>query len=72
MPLLYTTVGTVYQTQCQSGTHETQCTRWPPDMSDLVMTLGSVLMAWIHCPAIYIFLIFHLEHVEGKRSGFFK
>lgn len=76
------TVGTVYQTQCQSGTRETQCTRWPPDMSDLIVTLGSVLMAWIYCvlvawiycPTIYIFFIFDLkiECVEDKRLGFLR
>lgn len=63
------TMGTVYQTQCQSGTCETQCTRWPPDMSDLILTLGSVLMAWIYCPTIYIFLIFDLKWSMWKVRG---
>ena len=47
---------TIYQTQCQSGTHEAQSVQLPPDMSDLILTLSSVPMAWIYCPTIYAFL----------------
>lgn len=64
-----TTMDTVYQTQCQRGTREKQCIRWPPDMSDLILTLGSVLMAWIYCPTIYIFLIFYLKWNLWKVRG---
>lgn len=49
------TMDTVYQAQCQSWTHEAQCIQWPPDMSDLILTLSSVPMARIYCPTIYIF-----------------
>lgn len=32
------TMDTIYQTQCQSGTHEAQSIQWPPDTSDLILT----------------------------------
>lgn len=62
---------TIYQTQCQSGIHEAQSVQWPPDMSDLILTLGSVPMAQIYCPTIYLFLVDLTENgMHGRQRGF--
>lgn len=60
---------TIYQTQCQSGTHEAQSVQWPPDMSDLILTLSSVPMARIYCSTIYLFLVILTEN--GMHKGVF-
>jgi len=53
----------VYQTQCQSATHQVQHIQWPLDTSDLILTLSRVPVAWIYCPVVYIILTFFLIQI---------